>query len=212
MNTLSIENIILSVMEMESGCSLIGQDLDDVQQCGYVNDPDDPGGLTSIWGFTQKTLDRITSGLKSAEQLTVKEAYNLYLDHFFKRPSIDRVHDVYPALARTMFNLSVHGGTDKACRQLQELLNLNNNNGKLWSDLTVDGKLGRNSFNALNAYAKKRGTDNGSDVIFVSYAALTSAFYFSLIKSKPVKEKYFYGWMSRIERDIEEYYVEKNKR
>lgn len=203
--TLTVDKIILEVMELESGLALVDKDLSTVQQSGFVDDPDDRGGLTSIWGITQKFLDEIRSNY-DAKSLSVREALRLYKKYYFEKPGIAAVYEVNPWLARAMFNLSVHGGPNKAIKQFQSLMNFCNNNERYFDDLMVDGIFGKKSLSALEDYSTRRRSQDGQDVLYISYLSLTASFYFDIMDRRPNQEKYFYGWMRRIEKDLEEYY------
>ena len=205
-NKPTVEEIILTVMEIESGRKLIGHSIGpNDTNGGYTNDPDDPGGETN-WGWTETTLK--THGIKThPRDLTFQQAFDYYRRIFWVRSGAMAVYDFQPWLARTIFNYAVHAGYSKAARNLQLLLNLHNNRGKRWPDLIVDGAVGKQTLAALQAYIRLRKGEIGEDVLFTDYAIMMGAFYQTLAIKNDRYEKYTYGWSTRAMLELKEYFT-----
>lgn len=207
-NKPTVENIILTVMEIESGRKLIGQNIHpDDKNGGYTNDPDDPGGETN-WGWTESTLK--AHGIDThPRDLTFKQAFDAYRTIFWVRSGAEAVYNFQPWLARTIFNYGVHAGYSKAARHLQTLLNIHNNRGKRWDDLKVDGQVGGRTLAALEAYIRLRKGEIGEDVLFTDYAIMMGAFYQELAIKKDSYEKYTYGFSRRAMLELKDYFTGK---
>jgi lysozyme family protein len=92
---------------------------------GFVNDPDDPGGATNH-GVTIGTLRRLGIDVNrdtridvaDVKALTRKQAVEIYLEHYYKRPGIAALPE---ALQASVFDMYVNAGGN-AVKILQRLL------------------------------------------------------------------------------------------
>lgn len=206
MPTPTEESIILEIMEMESGIDLSDPDTIDLTRSGYIDDPDDAGGVTSIWGWTARAL-KDHGYHKHPGELTFNEAYALYARYYYIRSGAQRVLPHHPWLARAMCNFGVHAGYRTAGRYLQVILNLHNNRGKLWDDLKEDGLVGGATIRVLMAYLARRKANGGEDVIMSDYLIKIGAHYQGIMIARESQEKYAYGWLSRVKDLMKEYFV-----
>lgn len=205
-NKPTIETIILTVMEIESGRKLIGHSIaPNDTDGGYTNDPDDPGGETN-WGWTESTLK--AHGIKThPRDLTFQQAFDHYRVIFWVRSGAEAIYPHHPWLARTIFNYGVHAGYSKAAKHLQTLLNIHNNQGTRWPDLVVDGLVGGRTVQAVNVYMQLRKGSVGEDVLFTDYAIMMGAHYQRLAIANPKMEKFSYGWSTRAMLELKEYFT-----
>lgn len=198
------ESIILDVMSMESGIPVEKLLTTSRDTCGSINDPTDRGGVTSIWGWTEKTL-RACGCHTPASELTFKEAYELYAKHFYVKSGASEILKVHPFLAKAVLNFGVHAGYQQAAKKVQELLNFHNNNQSLWKDIAVDGSIGKNTVDILCTYLQKRSGD-GDDILFTDYLISVGAFYQQIVRMNPTQEKYMMGWSRRIHLQLRDYF------
>ena len=92
---------------------------------GFVNDPDDPGGATK-YGVTIHTMRNLGLDLdqdgdvdtQDVKLLTVRQATDIFVKHYFERPRID----LLPAdLQASVFDMYVNAGGN-AIKILQRLV------------------------------------------------------------------------------------------
>jgi lysozyme family protein len=105
---------------------------------GAENDPDDVGGATT-WGITEAVARAYgyTGDMKDLDQQT---AALIYRKNYFDALNLGYVDDV--SFCKRMFDYAVNCGAGTAAKNLQSVLNRNNNRGTYWPDLVVDGDLG----------------------------------------------------------------------
>jgi lysozyme family protein len=173
---------------------------------GYSMDKDDVGGETykgiarryhPSWGgwsvidllktkpnFPQSAYDH--GPLNDAVKKFYKEKYwdiNL-LDYLSSQE-----------VANEMFDTGVNMGTHRAAKFLQQALNLLNKNGKLYADIVVDGKIGRNTLKAFNACINYRG----DEYLYKILNILQGNHYLEYMSKSPTQEKFAYGWLKRVD-------------
>ena len=112
---------------------------------GYVNHPKDPGGATNK-GVTQKVYDdyRRNRGLepRSVRSITRAEIHDIYKFQYWDMVNADRL----PAgLDYAVFDYAVNSGPNRAAKELQRLLRLNQ----------VDGQIGEGTLRAVNDAANE---------------------------------------------------------
>ena len=71
-----------------------------------------------------------------------------------------------------------------------------NRNGKDYSDLTPDGRLGNVTLNALDTFLKIRGRSSGETVLLRALEALQGERYLRLAERRPANEAFLYGWLA----------------
>lgn len=176
-----------------------------VHEGGYANDSDDVGGETykgisrrynpswSGWERidSYKAVGDFPNCLYQDEDLQ-ESVYSFYKTHYWDVHLLDSFDS--QVLANEMFDTGVNMGTHRAGKFLQQALNYLNKNGALYSDIVVDGKVGRNTFRALNACINYRGDSYIYKVINI----LQGNHYLEYMSESPTQEKYAYGWLSRV--------------
>jgi len=165
---------------------------------GFVQDPDDPGGATNhgvtIHTMRRLGLDLTGDGRVTAEdvrRLTVSQARDIFVEHYFRRPRIARL----PApLQASVFDMYVNAGGN-AVRLLQRLT------GAFGHPADVDGVIGPRT-EAAAAAAHSVAPDHIAD----AYGISRRNYYYALADRRPASRKYARrrdggkgGWVLRAE-------------
>jgi lysozyme family protein len=162
---------------------------------GYSNHPADRGGPTR-WGVTQQVA-RAYGYAGDMRALPREKAAAIYEEAYWRDPGFEGVAARYPEVAELLFDIGVNMGTSVAGRFLQRTLNLFNQKGDHYADLTADGRLGRLSLLALDAFRQRRGAEGG-DRLWEAVHALRGARYFEITDARPANEAFAYGWFGRM--------------
>lgn len=165
---------------------------------GYVNDPDDPGGATN-YGVTIHTMRRLGLDLNNDGQvdtddvrvLTRAHAVSIFVEHYYRRPQIDRL----PApLQASVFDMYVNAGAN-AVKILQRLL------GEMRIVVEVDGVIGPQTIAAT-----KQAIDAAPDHLADAYGIARRNYYYNLADRRPASRKFARrrdggkgGWIKRAE-------------
>ena len=164
---------------------------------GFSNDPVDPGGATN-WGMSIRYLkgrgdsdgDGWLDGdldhdgdidIDDIKNMTTEQAIALYKSGFWDKYNYETIHD-YTVAAR-VFDMTVNMGAIQTGKIVQRALNACGNN------LVVDGKVGPNTFNAINC--------TNSEMLMSEIRQFHAQFYLDLIAAKPAMAKYKKGWLRR---------------
>ena len=165
---------------------------------GWVNDRDDPGGATNH-GVTIGTLRRLGMDLDrdgrvttaDLRRLTRAQAVDVFIDHYCRRPRIDRLP---PALQASVFDMQVNAGT-QGVRLLQRLLT------DMGFPCAVDGAIGPRTIAAAEA-AVRAAPGHVAD----AYGVARRNYYYALADARPASRKYARrrdggkgGWIVRAE-------------
>lgn len=169
---------------------------------GYVNDPDDPGGATRH-GVTLATLRRLGQDLDGdgrvtaadLRRLTVARAVAIFVEHYCRRPGIDRLPAV---LQPSVFDMYVNAGAN-AVRLLQRLLT------RLGHPCADDGVIGPRTLAAVAAAVAALGGEALAD----AYGIARRDYYYALADARPASRKFARrrdggkgGWITRAEEFI----------
>lgn len=168
---------------------------------GYVDDPDDPGGVTNH-GVTLQTMQRLGLDLdgdgrvdaRDLRHLTRAQAVEIYIRHYFDAPRLGRLPE---ALQASVFDMFVNAGS-QAIRLLQVLL------GRLGFETLVDGVLGpQTSAHSHQAMAQ------GGGLFVDAYGIERRNYYYRLGDQRPASRKFARiraggkgGWILRAEEFI----------
>ncbi|EPX86299.1 Putative secretion activating protein [Rubellimicrobium thermophilum DSM 16684] len=165
---------------------------------GWVKDPADPGGATHH-GVTIGTLRRLGLDLDrdgrvteaDLRRLTPDQAAAIFIEHYFRRPGLDRLP---PVLQPVVFDMQVNAG-NQAVRLLQRLLT------EMGFPCTVDGLMGPQT--AAQAHAAARAAP---DHIVDAYAIARRNYYYALADARPSLRRFARrrdggkgGWILRAE-------------
>ena len=159
---------------------------------GFVNDPDDPGGATK-YGITIHTLRTLRgqATIEDIRKLTLEQAAEIYQEHYFYAPKIDRLP---VPLQASVYDMQVNAGRN-AVKLLQRLL------ADFDEEVGVDGNLGPQSFGAT-----QRAFDKAGQFLIDAYAIARRDYYFAIGDKRPRSRKYARtqagakgGWIKRAE-------------
>jgi len=171
---------------------------------GYANDPQDKGGETyrgvsrkfhSNWpGW--KIIDN-QKGNKSFPACLdeIAELQDLIKTFYYKEFWLKIGGDFIPdqALAEEIYDNAVNMGIVQSIKYLQRSLNILNNNGSLYPDITVDGIPGAGTNAALKDCIEKRGAQMLLNVV----NGYQIKHYLELMEKDSGNEKYI-GWFKRV--------------
>lgn len=142
------------------------------RKTGYVNDPADPGGETKF-GIAKNSNPGI-----NIKKMSWKMASAIYEQRYWKAGGCDKLPG---RLAYGHFDACVNHGPKTAIKMLQRAVNI-----------TDDGDFGNLTLLAVN----KRHTRE--DVLMLMLSE-RKRFYSSLVQSKPELQKFFKGWINRVD-------------
>ena len=161
---------------------------------GYANHPADKGGPTRF-GITEAVARAHGYGGAIAD-LPREEAEAIYGRLYWLRPRFDEVAERAPAVAAELFDTGANMGPAVAATFLQRALTALNRNGKDYPDLVPDGRIGRETLAALDAFLDVRGRDRGETVLIRALDALQGERYLRLAEKRPANEAFLYGWLA----------------
>lgn len=165
---------------------------------GYVNDPDDPGGATN-YGVTIGTMRRLGLDLNGdgrvdtadVKALSRAQAANIFKEHYFRRPGIERLPSILHA---SVFDMYVNAGAN-AVKILQRLVSA------MGFPAADDGQIGPRTIAAVSAAA-----DAAPNHIADAYGIERRNYYYALADARPASRKYAAtraggkgGWITRAE-------------
>ncbi len=161
---------------------------------GYVNLPADHGGPTT-WGITEAVARAYGwDGPMAALPLLV--AADVYTRRYWHLPHFDDVDKLDPRLAAKLLDIGVNMGIGVAGKFLQRALNVLNQGGKTWPDLTPDGIVGPMTLHALAALIAQRGAV-GQAALLEMVQAQQAVRYMELAEADPTQEAFSFGWAAR---------------
>lgn len=174
---------------------------------GFVNDPNDRGGMT-YKGISRKNfpswegwplMDMLikdeykTSTINKileADRELQKKVKEFYYQEFWWKLRLDDIQD--EAVQMELFDTGVNMGKGRAGQFLQKGLNLLNRKGKDYPDIKVDGQIGPNTLKAFRACKRKEN-------LYKILNVLQGAYYVKIAENDPSQEAYMNGWLTRVE-------------
>ncbi|GIX14802.1 MAG: hypothetical protein KatS3mg118_2761 [Paracoccaceae bacterium] len=169
---------------------------------GFVNDPDDPGGATKH-GVTLDCMRALGIDLDGDGDVDVADlraldpdrAAEIFVEHYFRRPGIDRLP---PALHASVFDMQVNAGAN-AVRLLQKVLNQAG-----FGPLAEDGVIGPRT-----AAAAWRAHHAMGSLLVDAYGIERREYYYRIADRRPASRKFARrkdggkgGWILRAEEFI----------
>jgi len=149
---------------------------------GYSNHKNDNGGATK-YGIIEKEARKhgYTGDMRDFPKEMAKDIYkkDYYLKNRLNEVKDDRV-------ALSVFDWAVNGGSSRAVKEVQKVLNEMNGN----NDLAVDGIIGKYTLAALN------GAD--PEKLLKAYQQAQSNFYDGIVKRNPSQKVFLKGWHNRL--------------
>jgi lysozyme family protein len=157
---------------------------------GYVFDPNDSGGETNH-GITKRLA--VAHGYTGEMiNLTSAQAGEIFRAQFWDSQNLDLVDAVSADVAAEIFEAGVNVGEVTAGRWFQRALNALNMNGKYYSDLVVDGRIGRVTAAAFKEYLDRR--PGGVGVMLRVLNSLQGTYYVDLAERRKKDETFVFGW------------------
>lgn len=169
---------------------------------GWADDPDDSGGPT--WkGISRKyepawpgwlIVDKLKHQPNFPHSLSLnKDLQGLVLSQYKKNYwdvlNLDQLQS--DKVANELFDTAVNCGVTKASKILQEALNLTNNNGKLYPDISIDGKVGPVTIKLTNNHPRP-------NLLYKVLNALQGEYYMNIMRFNPSQEVFANTWFSRV--------------
>ena len=161
---------------------------------GYVNHPSDKGGPTN-YGVTEKIA--LAHGYSNIRSLTKEQARAIYEADYWYGPRFDQVSLLSPDIAAELCDTGVNMGPALAAKFLQRVLNVMNNQQKLYFDLKADGQIGPRTISTLKQYLTSRGS-KAEDVMLKALNSLQGARYIELSELRQANEAFTFGWFERV--------------
>lgn len=159
-----------------------------------TNNIADRGGVT-IWGITEKVA-RAAGYTGAMADMTLQQAMAIFKLFFWTQPGFDQISLIMPDLGRFMLDIGINCGPTVPSMHLQRALNVLNNQGRLYTDLGVDGHCGAMTRAALNAYRMIRNADKGDAVLLGIMRSLAAVRYIEIAESDKTQETNEYGWIA----------------
>lgn len=163
----------------------------------YSNHPSDTGGET-MWGITIAVAraNGYTGPMRDMPRAT---AAAIYRNEYFVKPGFDQVYALSQPIAEELFDTGVNMGVSVPGPWLQRILNVLNNHGKDYAQLTVDGKIGPGTAVALRSFLNRRGAA-GEKVILRALNCQQGARYLDITEKREANEDFYFGWLlNRVE-------------
>lgn len=151
---------------------------------GYVNDPTDRGGATK-YGITQ-AVARANGYSGDMRDLPLQTARDIYKREYAVKPGFT---DFPSEIAAELFDTGVNMGTAKATQFLQRAVNALSGAG-----ITVDGKMGPATRNAVKTYLASRS--NAVDILLKALNGLQCVRYIEIVEANPSQRKFINGWIA----------------
>lgn len=156
---------------------------------GYVNDPDDPGGETykgvarkmhpkwAGWAFidSMKAVPGFPANIETSVELR-EMIGNFYLSEFWNKIDGDEIDN--QANAQSIFDFAINAGVETAVSLAQKVVKTK-----------VDGDMGPITLKAINAFDPAH--------FQAAFTVEKIRRYAAIVKKRPVSRKYFYGWVLR---------------
>jgi lysozyme family protein len=161
---------------------------------GYVNDAIDKGGETNH-GITI-AVARAFGYRGEMRDLTYQQALGIYEQRYFIQPGFALIEPVSAEVAGWLLDAGINMGPATAAKMLQRALNVLNDGGMLYPDLTADGQAGAMTRNALRLFIGKRGSAGTARLVRL-LSALQAARYVEIAEASPSQERFAYGWVTR---------------
>lgn len=173
---------------------------------GYVKDPVDVGGETykgisrryhpSWEGWSIIDGYKLRQGFPNSAykdsnlEILVKRFYKMY---FWDVNLLDKFTS--QNIANEMFDTGVNMGVSRAATFLQRALNVLNNNGTIYVDLVVDGRLGPATLRAMSSCISYRG----DSYLYKVMNILQGMHYIDFMNKSPIQQRFAYGWLNRVQ-------------
>ena len=136
---------------------------------GYVNDPDDPGGETNF-GITKRDYPDL-----DIKRLTRNEAIQIYFQDYWSKMNLLGIID--ESVVLEVFDMGVNAGPKTAIKIVQRVVGV-----------LIDGVIGPITEQAINTSTLD---------VAAEYRDMRKKFYFALVRRKPWLHKFLEDWVNR---------------
>ena len=158
---------------------------------GYVNDPADRGGETK-YGITAAAARR--NGYDGPiRDLPIELARRIYAKRYVIEPRFDQVARIDVDVGEELIDTGVNMGPGRAAEWLQRWLNGLNSEGR-YEDLFVDGRVGKATLDALQAFLDWRRYD-GKRVLLRGLNGIQATRYLELAEARRDQRRFLFGWV-----------------
>lgn len=158
----------------------------------YSNHPSDTGGET-MWGITV-SVARANGYSGPMRSMPRNVAEEIYLKRYWVNPGFADVSLHSEKIAEELLDTGVNMGPSVPAEWLQRLLNALNQQGKSYSDITVDGDIGPGTLRALKAFLASRA--NAEAIMLKGLNCLQGARYIQLAEGRGKNEDFLAGWLA----------------
>lgn len=158
---------------------------------GYVNDPNDSGGATN-YGITI-AVARAYGYKGDMRRLPRSMAFRIYSSQYWDKNKLTKIAFISTSIAAEVADTGVNLGTIGSAKIFQRTLNYFNY--KLFTELKVDGKIGRKSISALIAIVRRHGKKHDIEsAILKILNALQGIHYVEIAERYRKNRKFSLGW------------------
>jgi lysozyme family protein len=176
----------------------------------WSNTPGDAGGETfagiSRVAWPNLPLWKLVDALPNKERYITapgdgiyEMVQDFYYNEFFLKCGCDKM----PVIAAIdMFDMAVNIGSKRAVKYLQRILNMMNNCGRRWSDLSETGNFGPMTTDALQKFLASRwiasiGEIESGHLLMTMLNHMQAYHYIDILETKNDQEKFALSWFSR---------------
>lgn len=158
---------------------------------GFVDDPSDNGGPTR-YGITL-AVAREFQYEDDMKDLPRSFAFEIYSSHYWGLMRADDLLLISARITEEVVDTGINIGPNRASKIFQRVINVLNNNERLYSDLKVDGRIGAKTISAFEVCYHAKG----EGVIMLAFNCLQGCHYISLAETHPKNERFVYGWLMK---------------
>lgn len=162
---------------------------------GFIDHPSDRGGPTR-YGIT-KAVARENGYSGSMKGFPRSLAVRIYEARYWHGLKLDKISAVSAPLAEYLFDYAVNSGPGRAAKELQRTLNVLNDRGRAFPDISADGAIGPATLDAIASFRKMRN-GAGVHILAETINACRIAFCRGLAERTESQEDFAYGWFRRV--------------
>lgn len=156
----------------------------------YSDHPADRGGPTK-WGVTERVA-RANGYTGAMQDLTEDRAKVIAKTQYWDVLNLDRLAVLSQPIAMELFDTLYNGG--EPGQWLQRCLNVLNQQGRIYPDMNVDGRIGPLTLAAMQAYLARRGAE-GEQVMLEALNHLQGCRFIGIAENNQSQEAFVYGWL-----------------
>lgn len=161
---------------------------------GYVDDPSDSGGATR-YGITERVA-RANGYTGEMYKLPIETARKIAKKQYWDTLNLDSIAALSSRVALELFDTGYNMGVVAAGKFLQRALNVLNDGGTRWPDVTVDGIVGPMTLHAFAKFLQQR-KDRGEVVMLRALNCQQLVRYMEIAEARPKDERCVYGWIDK---------------